>query len=122
LFPPVRPHGRLELRMFDMLPEPWWRAAALVATTLLNDADAGDAAWEATRTTSAMWTEAARFGLSHPDIAAAAKACFSIALEAAVCDAESASAAAAYFERFASRGRSPADDRLIEYTTTGELY
>jgi len=122
LFPPVRPLGRLELRMFDMLPEPWWRAAAVVGAALLNDADTGAAAWEAAAGTELLWTEAARFGLGHPLLADAAKACFTLALDAADrtgCDVESARA---FFDRFVARGRSPADDRLLEFTTTGELY
>jgi glutamate--cysteine ligase len=122
LFPPVRPRGRLELRMFDMLPEPWWRAAAVVGAALLNDADTGAAAWEAAAGTELLWTEAARFGLGHPLLADAAKACFTFALDAADrtgCDVESARA---FFDRFVARGRSPADDRLLEFTTTGELY
>ena len=37
LFPPVRPRGWLELRMIDSVPDPWWRVAAAVASTLVTD-------------------------------------------------------------------------------------
>lgn len=122
LFPPVRPHGRLELRMFDMLAEPWWRAAAVVAAALLHDADAGAAAWDATAETAQLWTEAARYGLSHPVLAAAAERCFAAALQAAVCDDESRRTAEAFYERYVSRRRSPADDRLADFEASGALY
>jgi glutamate--cysteine ligase len=125
LFPPVRPQGRLELRMIDMLPDPWWRAAAAMTTTLLYDDDAAAAAWEATSQTSDLWTDAARFGLSHPVLAQAAQSCFTAALAAldrSGCDPESIGASAAYFDRFVARGRTPADERVAEFNATGALY
>ena len=125
LFPPVRPQGRLELRMFDMLPDPWWRAAACVTTALMHDADAGAAAWEATVGVDDLWVEAARYALDHPLLAASARSVFAAALDALgriECDDESARATAAYFDRFVARGRSPADERLSDYAATGELY
>jgi glutamate--cysteine ligase len=115
LFPPIRPHGRLELRMFDMLPEPWWRTPAAVATVLLHDTGAGAAAWEACAPVAGLWTAAARHGLAHPGLAGAARSCFEIALELGA-DAGS------YYERYVARGRSPADDRLSEFADTGALY
>jgi len=122
LFPPVRPHGRLELRMFDMLPEPWWRAPAVIASTLLHDRDVGARAWEIAAPVASKWTEAARYSLTHPQIAAAARDCFALALEVMKCDAESERVAQTFYERYTARGRSPADDRLIEFTTAGALY
>ena len=125
LFPPIRPHGRLELRMFDMLPEPWWRAAVVVATALLNDAEAGAVASEATRETANLWTEAARFGLGHPGLTKSAEVCFTAALNAVGrigCDDESRRTAEAYYDRFVAHGRSPADDRLDDFKATGLLY
>src|SRR5439155_18002443 len=122
LFPPIRPHGRLELRMFDMLPEPWWRAPAAIAPALLHGADVGARAWEIAAPVADMWTEAARYGLNHPQLASAASRCFELALDALDCDADTQRTAAAFVDRYTARGRSPADDRLTEYTTTGELY
>ncbi len=40
LFPPVRPKGWLELRMIDMVPDPWWRAAVVITTALVCDEQA----------------------------------------------------------------------------------
>ena len=37
LFPPVRPKGWLELRMFDALPSPLWQVAVAVTGALLRD-------------------------------------------------------------------------------------
>jgi glutamate--cysteine ligase len=122
LFPPVRPHGRLELRMFDMLPEPWWRAPAAVATALLYHADAGARAWEATASVTELWTEAARYGLSHPALAAAARTCYEVALDALESDPDTMRTAGAFYDAYTSRGRSPADDRLAEFASTGDLY
>ena len=122
LFPPVRPHGRLELRMFDMLPEPWWRAAAAIAEALLCDAEAGKRAWELAAPARHLWVEAARYGLAHPVLASAARACFEVALASLDCDPDTERTAAAYHDRFVARGRSPADDRLVDFTTTGALY
>src|SRR5450755_2923812 len=48
LFPPVRLRGYLELRYLDMTPPRWWPAIAAVATTLMDDPVAADAATEAT--------------------------------------------------------------------------
>jgi glutamate--cysteine ligase len=122
LFPPVRPHGRLELRMFDMLPEPWWRVPAVIATALLHDRDAGARAWEITEPVATMWTEAARYGLTHPQLAVAARACFELALDRMDCDPDSERIARAFCDRYTARGRSPADDRLNEFTANGEFY
>ncbi len=82
LFPPVRPRGWLELRMVDSLPQPWWRVPVAVAAALVYDAEAGEAAAQAAWDTSELWVPASRSGLAHPELAAAAQACFRIALEA----------------------------------------
>src|SRR5205807_3105836 len=76
LFPPVRPRGWLELRMIDSLPDPWWRAAVAVATTLVCDDTAADAASDAIAPTRGRWLDAARHGLGHPDFADAAQDAF----------------------------------------------
>lgn len=114
LFPPVRPHGRLELRMVDMVADPWWRAAAGVATALLYDEEAAAAVEEATDATAGLWADAARHGLDHPLIAGAVQACFAAAvpaLERMGCGG-TAGLAAEYGRRYVERGRTPADDRL----------
>ena len=48
LFPPVRPHGHLELRMIDAQPGDGWVVPAAVASALAGDERAADAALAAT--------------------------------------------------------------------------
>ncbi|MGH2759432.1 MAG: glutamate-cysteine ligase family protein [Actinomycetota bacterium] len=120
LFPPVRPQGRLELRMIDMVPDPWWRVAVAVATALLYDEEAVDRAEPVSARSRALWHEAARFGLEHPLLRDAGLACFEAALRAAArigCDETTGAALSEYTDRFVRRGRSPADDVLEELGT-----
>ena len=98
LFPPVRPRGWLELRFLDSLPSPWWQVATVVASRLLDDVGA----LEACRGTAGLWTEAARDGIAHPVLGAAARACLGAVPEAAE-----------FVERFTARGRCPADDVAV---------
>lgn len=115
LFPPVRPHGRLELRMMDMVPEPYWRVAASVSTALLYDEEAAERADAATRVSARLWHDAARSALGHPALWASARTCFDAALQAVDrmgCDRETIDAVAEYTDRYVRAGRSPADDRL----------
>ena len=44
LFPPVRPHGHMELRMIDAQPGDGWIVPAAVVTALADDDRAADAA------------------------------------------------------------------------------
>ncbi len=115
LFPPVRARGWLELRMIDSLPHPWWTVATAVCATLLDDPEAAEHASSATLGTGALWEEAARLGLSHPELATAARSCFGAALEALPrlsADAATVDAVADFSDRFVRRGRCPADDTL----------
>ena len=115
LFPPVRARGWLELRMIDALPDPWWRVAVAITTALVYDEEAAARAIDAGRRTGRLWDAAARHGLSHPDLAAAARRCFAAALEALPrigADPSTASAAVRFYERYVARGRCPADDVL----------
>lgn len=81
LFPPVRLRGFLELRYLDMCPPRWWPALAAVATVLMDDPAAADAAAEATERTARCWTEAARDGLGDPRLAESARRCVAIAAD-----------------------------------------
>jgi glutamate--cysteine ligase len=125
LFPPVRPRGWLELRMIDSLPDPWWRVAVAVATTLIvDDASAAAVAHEVAAARD-LGLDAARHGLSHPALAASARTCFETALEALArlgTDAATIAAVAAFHERYTARGRCPADDRLAEWAEHGSLF
>jgi glutamate--cysteine ligase len=115
LFPPVRPHGWLELRMMDMLPDPWWRVAVAVTMALLYDDDAAADAEHAVEPVGGMWREAARSALGHPLLATAAKACFRAAAGAVQrvgCDRSTIDAVGEYTERYVGAGRCPADDLL----------
>jgi len=103
LFPPVRLRGWLELRYLDMLPDPLWQVAVLTAATLLDDPVAADAARDACAPVEGRWADAARLGVSDPDLQRAALGCLT---------AVGAPAVDAYVERWTARGRSPADDLL----------
>src|SRR5207249_2743021 len=78
----VRPRGWLEMRMFDGLPDPWWRVPVAVTAALLFDEEAGETARVVSKAAEGMWSEAARHGLSHPALADAARGAFAAALEA----------------------------------------
>jgi glutamate--cysteine ligase len=80
LFPPVRLRGYLELRYFDASPPRWWPAIAAVATVLLDDPVAADAAREAVAPVGELWPEAARAGLRDARLATAARRCVEIAV------------------------------------------
>jgi glutamate--cysteine ligase len=124
LFPPVRPRGWLELRMIDALPDPWWRAAVAVATTLVCDDRAADAIAAAVQPTRGRWLDAARHGLAHPELAAAAAECFAAALDAMIrlgTDATTVSAVESFVDRYVGRGRCPADDRLAAWAEDGAI-
>ncbi|MFG1911463.1 glutamate-cysteine ligase family protein [Kribbella sp. NPDC048928] len=106
LFPPVRLRGYLELRFLDATPQRWWPAVAAVTATLMDDPIAADLAAEATEGTGALWTEAARDGLSDPRLAEATRRCLQIATDRAPV------ALAAELEELAEladSGRSPGD-------------
>lgn len=127
LFPPVRPRGHLELRMIDAQPgDDGWIVPLAVTAALFDDPEASETAYRAVkplaeRTLSRpaphnpLWRAAARYGLADPELREAAVACFTAALGAlprlgaapGVTDA-----VAAHLDRYAARGRCPADDLL----------
>jgi glutamate--cysteine ligase len=115
LFPPVRPHGHLELRMIDMLPAPWWRAAVALTTAVVCDPGAQTVAEAVCTATDERWELAAKCALEDPPLFVSANACFDAALAALDrlgCDATTRAAAHAYVERFTRRGLTPADELL----------
>jgi glutamate--cysteine ligase len=124
LFPPVRPRGWLELRMIDALPDPWWRVAVAVATAVLDDDGAAEAATRACAGTEDLWEAAAEGGLAHPLLAASAKVCFLAALEVLAdlgADGATVAATEAFFERFVARDRCPADDAIDGWRHHGRV-
>lgn len=116
LFPPVRPHGNhLELRMLDMLPDPWWRAAVALTAVLVCSSELNDIVEAACAPTSGRWELAAMCALEDPPLSEAANTVFAAALpvlEGAGCDQITVAAAHDYVERFTVRGLTPADVRV----------
>ncbi|MFC9842308.1 ergothioneine biosynthesis glutamate--cysteine ligase EgtA [Streptomyces sp. NPDC060223] len=127
LFPPVRPRGHLELRMIDAQPgEDGWIVPLAVTTALFDDPEAAEIAYRTVKPLAEragslpaprnpLWEDAARLGLTDPELHEAAVICFAAATEALPrlgATAEVLDAVAAYTERFVARGRCPADDLL----------
>ncbi|GAA1695213.1 ergothioneine biosynthesis glutamate--cysteine ligase EgtA [Glycomyces endophyticus] len=123
LFPQVRPRGWLELRMIDQQHGDGWIVPAVVATTLVDDPVAAEAAFEATsalcgdrpQPPEPVWERAARIGLDDPVLHKTALACFTAASEALRRNGTPLrlqSVLAAFRDRYVDRGRCPADDVL----------
>ena len=127
LFPPVRPRGHLELRMIDAQPgDDGWIVPLAVTTALFDDPEAAETAYRAVKPLAErslglpaphnpLWIDAARYGLSDPELHEVALVCFATALEALPrlgASSEVTDAVRAYFDRYVIRGRCPADDLL----------
>lgn len=130
LFPPVRPRGHLELRMVDAQPgRHGWIVPLAVTSALFDDQEAAETAYRTVKPLaeracppgapaaprSPLWLDAARDGLTDPELREAAVACFAAAADALPrlgASAEVCEAVAAYAERYVARGRCPADDLL----------
>ncbi|NEA99123.1 ergothioneine biosynthesis glutamate--cysteine ligase EgtA [Streptomyces sp. SID13726] len=127
LFPPVRPRGHLELRMIDAQPgEDGWIVPLAVTAALFDDPEAAETAYRVVKPLAEralslpaphnpLWIDAARHGLTDPELHEAAIACFAAALEALPrlgADAEVTEAVETYLHRYVIRGRCPADDLL----------
>ena len=117
LFPPVRPHGNhLELRMIDMLPDPWWRAAVALTATLVCSTELHDVVTGACTPSAGRWDLAAKCALEDPPLLTSANTCFHAALPLLArnaCDPITIAAANDYVERFTDRGLTPADDQIM---------
>ena len=125
LFPPVRPKAWLEIRMLDALPDPWWRAAATAWAVLLADTDAGEMAEQMSFGAWELWHEAASLGVTHPDLARAAKSCLSLAIEGAEklgIGARNLAALAEFTDRYTMRNRMPSDGLLEGFEKTGSFF
>ncbi|WP_406864513.1 ergothioneine biosynthesis glutamate--cysteine ligase EgtA [Streptomyces sp. HUAS MG47] len=125
LFPPVRPRGHLELRMIDAQPgEDGWRVPVAVTTALFDDPAAAETVHRAVKPLAEiagpqpaprnpLWLNAARHGLTDPELHAVALVCFEAALDALPrigATTEVVDAVAAFHDRYVLRGRCPADD------------
>jgi glutamate--cysteine ligase len=122
LFPPVRPRGHFELRMIDAQPGGHgWVAALAVASVLVDDARAADAAMAAAERVpdgdGDPWLRAARLGPADPAIGRASRDCFSAARDALARQRVPAGIRAAvdgFIEDYVQKDRCPADDLLEE--------
>jgi ergothioneine biosynthesis glutamate--cysteine ligase EgtA len=125
LFPPVRPRGHFELRMIDAQPDDGWVVPLAVASALLSDAKAAEAAMAAAERLwhpdgangENPWLLAASVGPAHPRIARASRECFAVARDALVRHRTPADILAAvddFIDRYVSKDRCPADDLLEE--------
>ncbi|WP_328500252.1 ergothioneine biosynthesis glutamate--cysteine ligase EgtA [Streptomyces sp. NBC_00457] len=127
LFPPVRPRGHLELRMIDAQPgEDGWIVPLAVTAALFDDAEAAETAYRTVKPLAEralavpaphnpLWLDAARHGLSDPELHEAALACFTAALDALPrlgATTQVTDAVRAYRDRYVIKGRCPADDFL----------
>jgi glutamate--cysteine ligase len=122
LFPPVRPHGHMELRMIDAQAGDGWIVPAAVVTALMDDAQAADAAlaaveplWDQRRDDQDPWLRAARCGPDDAVVSLAAKQCFEAAgraLSKSGTPAPIQRAVSDYTERYVMKDRCPADDQL----------
>ena len=112
LFPPVRPRGWLELRVLDALPS-WIRDCATIMVAAASVEEACRELAARLPDTSGLWLTAARHGLKHPTLAAAATTLCEVAraYQGAVTDDGRLAAGLAEFdERYVRRGRCPGDD------------
>ncbi|WP_405386473.1 ergothioneine biosynthesis glutamate--cysteine ligase EgtA [Streptomyces sp. NBC_01102] len=125
LFPPVRPRGHLELRMIDAQSGiDGWLVPLAVTTAMFDDPEAAETVYRTvkplaetaglpTAPRNPLWATAARDGLSDPELASAAAACFAAAQEALPRIGASdhvRNTVAAFTDRYVARGRCPADD------------
>jgi glutamate--cysteine ligase len=143
LFPPIRPRGHLEYRVIDAQAGDGWIVPAAVVTALLDDETASQAAmgaaevlWHTASTAcggdfgdeagagggagwdcGSPWEWAARHGPTDPIIGDISVKCFEAAEPALArlgAPAPVREAVAAFAERYVTRYRCPADDRLDE--------
>jgi glutamate--cysteine ligase len=122
LFPPVRPHGHMELRMIDAQPGDGWIVPAAVVSALAEDGQAADAAmaaaepvWDGAADEQDPWLRAARCGPADPGIGRAARQCFEAAdaaLGRSGAPTAVRQAVADFTERYVLNDRCPADDQL----------
>jgi glutamate--cysteine ligase len=79
LFPPVRPHGYLEVRYLDTQPGADWIAPVAVVAALLADDDTTATALDLAQPAAGRWLAAARAGLADPEVGRTAAAVLDLA-------------------------------------------
>jgi glutamate--cysteine ligase len=113
LFPPVRPHGHVEVRYVDAQAGDEWVVPVAVLAALMAAPATTDAAMEACLPVAGRWHDAARIGLADPELARAAAKVFTLAVEALpalVGPGQVRNLVGRFLERRVLRGLSPADD------------
>jgi glutamate--cysteine ligase len=127
LFPPVRPRGFLELRAVDAQAGSDWEVATAFVTALVDDETASDRAAEACEAVGASsdpMVVAARDALADPVLAGAARTCAEAVLGSLGrlrADPVTRRRVETFVDRYTSRGRCPADDRLESWARTGRI-
>ncbi|WP_064745254.1 ergothioneine biosynthesis glutamate--cysteine ligase EgtA [Pseudonocardia acaciae] len=120
LFPPVRPHGHVEVRYLDAQAGPEWVVPLAVVAALLSSTATTSAALEASLPVAGAWVTAARQGLDDPKLARAARTVFALAsaaLPALIGPGPVRELVDGAVERV-MRGRCPADD-TTDFEMTG---
>jgi glutamate--cysteine ligase len=130
LFPPVRPHGYLEVRYLDALPERWMPVPVCLLATLLYDRracwQALDALTASRRSLGECWRYAAMLGMVDSDLCSVASDLFEIGLAAmprlpkGYLPADAPALVEAYQRTFVRTGRCPGDDQLDHFNANPE--
>ncbi len=124
LFPPVRPHGYLEVRYLDTQPVGQWLVPVAVLAALLADPEVTAAARDACAPAAGRWLQAARRGLRDDTLADAATAVFELACDALPAldgPAEVQLLVEEITEHRVRRGRCPADDLAGDLAGAGTV-
>jgi glutamate--cysteine ligase len=118
LFPPLRLRGFLELRLLDAVPDRWWPGLAALTVAVLDDPTAADRAAEAVEPTVRRTADAARLGITDPQLATAARGLVAAALPAVP---DSLRPAVEDWAELLDSGRTPADLVLERARRDGPL-
>jgi glutamate--cysteine ligase len=116
LFPPVRPRGWLELRMLDALPG-WVREVAVLTVTAACTTDASRELRRRLPDTRGLWLTAARYGITHPLLASAARVLTEVVadnLSSVSRDTRHAQIVHEFAARYVRAGRSPGHDLISQ--------
>ena len=108
LFPPVRPHGWLEVRYLDAQAPAWWPVPVAVLGTALEHDDLHDDLLAACAPATGRWLGAARSGPADPVVRRAADAVLALVLPR-IDDPGLRSLADEFHDRHLARGLCPAD-------------
>jgi glutamate--cysteine ligase len=115
LFPPVRPHGHVEVRYLDEQPGDEWAVPIAVVTALLSDPATLDRARDAVAPAVDRWGAAARHGLADGVLCRAAGALVELAHQRLLTtDPALAALVGDVAERRVLRGLCPADTSVGE--------